>query len=158
MNLKLSKIMMKQDGGLSLTDFSKSKPSAEQIPKKTLKKAEKEKSHFTKPPELYSNFPTILQKNSISTKADMFSLGIILFCLKFGTPPFEKASPKNPGYQSLTSTSIEKREKFWNSFEKNKGVVADDKLKALISDLVSLDPGRRPSIQQVSALNVAQYF
>ena len=88
----------------------------------------------------------------------MFSLGIILFCLKFGTPPFEKASPKNPWYQLLTSTSLKEREKFWNFIEKNRRVVADDKLKALISDLVSLDPGRRPSIQQVSALNVAQYF
>ena len=99
MNLKLSKIMMKQDGGLSLIDFSKSKPSAEKISKETLKKAEKEKSHFTQPPELYSNFTSLLQTNSISTMADMFSLGIILFCLKFGIPPFKKASPEDSGYQ-----------------------------------------------------------
>jgi serine/threonine protein kinase len=99
--------------------------------------------------ELYLAPEMHLTGNSYSgTKADIFSCGALLFLMMFGRPPFFKASARDPLYKHFTSGNPEK---FWNVYEEklnNKKEYNTD-LKNLINDLVSFDPEKRPSAQDV---------
>jgi len=78
------------------------------------------------------------------TKADIFSLGVVLFILCAGILPFEKAALNDKWYGLFLSNS----EKLWNSWSKM-GVNLSAELKELLTACFSKDPNKRPSLSEI---------
>ena len=79
-------------------------------------------------------------------QADIFSLGVILFTLKFGAPPCSRATPMDRNYSIL----MRKPEAFWKlhpsvkKYINTKGPVAED-LIDLLTSMLSSDLKLRPA-------------
>lgn len=90
-----------------------------------------------------------LEKEYDGPKVDLFSAAIILFVLVSGHPPFTTAEPKDPFYRCLAAG---KADIFWKQHSKGKdggeGFFSND-FKDLITIMLSLDPEKRPSIEEL---------
>ncbi|KAF1885407.1 hypothetical protein Lal_00029296 [Lupinus albus] len=84
--------------------------------------------------------PEALSQGKITTKSDMWSLGVILYILLSGYPPFI-AQTNRQKQQMIMNGNFSFYEKTW------KGIT--QAAKQLISSLLSVDPSRRPSAQQL---------
>ncbi|KAG2396800.1 Calcium and calcium/calmodulin-dependent serine/threonine-protein [Vigna angularis] len=84
--------------------------------------------------------PEALSQGKITTKSDMWSLGVILYILLSGYPPFIAQSNRQK-QQMIMNGNFSFYEKTW------KGITQS--AKQLISDLLTVDPSRRPSAQDV---------
>jgi serine/threonine protein kinase len=77
---------------------------------------------------------------------DLFALGIILFILYSGHPPFNQAHPNDPHYKLLATN---RADLFWhqhsNSGGKPKGFFSEE-FKDLITNMLQLRPEARPSL------------
>lgn len=79
--------------------------------------------------------------------ADLFSAGIILFILQFGTPPFTRADEYDTYYTSLISNASQ----FWKMHNRRRRPsqqISDD-FKSLISKMLASNPKKRLTIQQI---------
>lgn len=79
-------------------------------------------------------------------KADVFSLGVLLFLFAFGRPPFFKASPSDPFFKYIYSSNPEK---FWDIYEEKIGQPINKELKELIQDLLIKDSTKRPETKKI---------
>jgi len=90
--------------------------------------------------------PELIQKQVYQgQQVDLFALGIILFILYTGHPPFNSANPeKDPHYKLLADG---KADLFWKQHSRNKpeGFFTED-FKDLISNMLQLDPVARLSL------------
>lgn len=77
---------------------------------------------------------------SVSTKSDMWSLGVILYILLSGYPPFIAQSNKQK-QQMIMAGEFSFYEKTWKNISSS--------AKQLISSLLNVDPHRRPSAQEI---------
>ena len=99
--------------------------------------------------------PEVLNANGYSPymgiPADMFSLGVVLFILAFGSPPFNVAQLSEANYRILVRTP----DIFWRNHPNVKnsargGDRLDKDLSGLISWMLRLEPSERPqSIEEL---------
>ncbi|RHZ84817.1 hypothetical protein Glove_74g186 [Diversispora epigaea] len=75
-----------------------------------------------------------------SFEADLWSLGVIMYTLLYGKPPFQKNRDSHQIYRRIKEGAYE--------FPTYITDVSKE-AKSLISQLLTLDPGKRPSIQQI---------
>ncbi|EAR97474.1 kinase domain protein (macronuclear) [Tetrahymena thermophila SB210] len=74
-------------------------------------------------------------------KADVFSLGVLLFTMVFCKQPFSKADSSDFFFQTLTKS----KSKFWNLF----AIEPSPLLKDLINQLIAPNPSDRLTIQEI---------
>lgn len=94
--------------------------------------------------------PEIHQKQPYQGEVvDLFAVGIILFIIKAGSPPFRKASPQDPHYKLL---ACNRADLFWQSHEKNyANEFFSAEFKDLITSMLQLMPTDRLSMADVVA-------
>lgn len=83
--------------------------------------------------------PEILEGNPYDTKADMWSIGVILYILLGGYPPFIEKNQRNL-FRKIRNGDYEFHDEYWG------GVSTD--AKNLISSLLTVKPGKRYSANQ----------
>ncbi|XVE68510.1 hypothetical protein DITRI_Ditri09bG0073800 [Diplodiscus trichospermus] len=86
--------------------------------------------------------PEALSQGKITPKTDMWSLGVILYILLSGYPPFIAQSNQQK-QQMIISGEYNFHERTWKNISSS--------AKHLISDLLQVDPDRRPSAEQLLA-------
>ena len=80
-------------------------------------------------------------------KVDIFSMGINLFILYSGVPPFNKACRTDPLYRFLMDKDYVK---FWKVHSRSrKADFFTEDFILLVQDLMQHDPLKRPNIQQI---------
>ncbi|XP_059652873.1 calcium and calcium/calmodulin-dependent serine/threonine-protein kinase-like [Cornus florida] len=84
--------------------------------------------------------PEALSQGKVSPKSDMWSLGVILYILLSGYPPFIAQSNRQK-QQMIIAGEFSFHEKTWKNISSS--------AKQLISSLLTVDPHRRPSAQDV---------
>ena len=83
--------------------------------------------------------PEILEKkNGHSYEVDIWSLGVVIYTMLFGVPPFDANDEK----------IIVKKIKM-NSYKFPENIKVDPSAKKLISSLLNLDPSKRPSLDSI---------
>jgi len=80
--------------------------------------------------------PEILRKEKYGTKADMWSMGVIIFIMLGGYPPFYADSPRK--LLRLSKTGV-------FSFDPEYWENISDGVKDIIRDLLGIYPSKRPS-------------
>jgi polo-like kinase 1 len=84
--------------------------------------------------------PEILeQKNGHSYEVDIWSLGVVMYTMLFGRPPFETVDV-NLTYKRIKMKNY--------SFPEN--IKVDPTAKKLISSILNLDPSKRPSLDAIA--------
>jgi len=84
--------------------------------------------------------PEVLEKkNGHSYEVDIWSLGVVMYTMLFGRPPFETADVK------LTYKRIK-----MNSYSFPENIKVDSTAKKLISSILNLDPSKRPSLDAIA--------
>ncbi|XP_045800483.1 calcium and calcium/calmodulin-dependent serine/threonine-protein kinase DMI-3 [Trifolium pratense] len=84
--------------------------------------------------------PEALSQGKITTKSDMWSLGVILYILLSGYPPFI-AQNNRQKQQMILNGNFSFYEKTWKGISQS--------AKNLISSLLTVDPSKRPSAQEL---------
>ncbi|CAK8561256.1 unnamed protein product [Lathyrus sativus] len=84
--------------------------------------------------------PEALSQGKITTKSDMWSLGVILYILLSGYPPFI-AQNNRQKQQMILNGNFSFYEKTWKGISQS--------AKNLISSLLTVDPNKRPSAQEL---------
>ncbi|KAL7537450.1 hypothetical protein ACHAXR_007827 [Thalassiosira sp. AJA248-18] len=82
--------------------------------------------------------PEILKNNPYGTKTDMWSIGVIIFILLGGYPPFQNAQQRKQ-FESIKIGEFKFIDKYW-------GKVTDE-AKSLIKSLLCVDPQKRISAE-----------
>jgi len=84
--------------------------------------------------------PEILEKkNGHSYEVDIWSLGVVMYTMLFGRPPFETADVK------LTYKRIK-----MNCYKFPENIKVDETAKKLIESILVLDPAKRPSLDEIA--------
>ncbi|GAX79138.1 hypothetical protein CEUSTIGMA_g6578.t1 [Chlamydomonas eustigma] len=93
--------------------------------------------------------PEIIQQEHYTEKADVWSLGCVLYHIMMLKPPFDGTNPL-----SVASKIVEGN---YESVNDLPGAVAYSMhLKQLVKVLMTVDPNKRPSIQEVAGMIVGQ--
>jgi serine/threonine protein kinase len=93
--------------------------------------------------------PEILEKKSYDTGlVDIFTLGVILFNLVVGSPPFFNASAEDPYYKYIKRGSYNHFWKIWETLSDVPKLLSPA-LKQLITSLLAFGPDQRPSLEQL---------
>jgi serine/threonine protein kinase len=112
-------------------------------------------------------FSTGVGYNGVQT--DTFALGIILFALLMGRPPFQIADINDPFYRLIFTEQLDEFWAPWDQFARQNDHEISDDFKQLFISLVSFSPLMRLSINEVLSsswmqlhtptnLEVAQYM
>lgn len=82
---------------------------------------------------------------------DLFAAGIILFIMVAQHPPFNKATPKDPHYKTISANRLDL---FWKLHSRNKPGGLEffsAEFMDLINQLLGFDPIHRPSLAEIKA-------
>lgn len=82
-------------------------------------------------------------KGYCGIKSDIFSLGVLLFVMTIGRPPFQEAKCGDRNYKLIIG---KKYKKFWDEFP---DINVSEDLKDLINRLICVDPSKRLSIDEI---------
>ena len=83
--------------------------------------------------------PEILEKkNGHSYEVDIWSLGVVIYTMLFGIPPFD-ANDEKVIYKKIKT----------NSYKFPENIKVENSAKKLISSLLNLDPSKRPSLDAI---------
>lgn len=81
-------------------------------------------------------------------EVDMFAIGVVLFVMYTGTPPFLSTTAQDRIYARIRACNYAQ---FWQMHERNKPPgFYPDSFKRLINSFLSADPERRPSFQTLA--------
>ena len=135
LDIKLENILISKDYKLKLCDFGFAQGISERITKRY-----GTESYMA--PEVESN----VQLNYMGISADIFSLGVILFIITFGAPPFTRAVPSDRNFNIFTRN----KDCFWKMHPSVKKYVAkagevNPRLIDLLTSMLSADIGTRPA-------------
>eukprot|EP01083_Nonionella_stella_P090433 252639_1 len=83
--------------------------------------------------------PELLLNQKYDLKCDIFSVGVILFILLAGYPPFEQASKNDKWFKPLMKGNIEK---FWKAHQKSP-IAQIPEAKDLLTSMLCFDPKKR---------------
>jgi serine/threonine protein kinase len=90
--------------------------------------------------------PEILKKFAYDGhQADVFALGIVLFCIVYGVQPFKKAAISDPRYKALAKNPSE----FWSWIEMQTSVKMPTEFKSLFLSITADNPYMRPSVEEL---------
>ena len=130
-DLKLDNIVLSNDYTIKICDFDSSRPSTQVI--KGIKIG-----------TLGYCAPEILNNSSFTgNKADIFSLGVMLFILCVGFPPFNQAVADDPLFKMIKSENFVK---FWSVWEEQVGIKVSKEFKDLLNLTWCINGNTRPSI------------
>jgi serine/threonine protein kinase len=135
MDLKLENIYVDDNSEIKLADFDLARPVIDTFT-----------HHQIGSPGYYA--PEILERRPFQGQyVDVFTLGIILFSLVVGCPPFFQANQDDPYYKYLRRGQVTN---FWRLWEMNDGFpfITED-LKQLITSLLAYRVEKRPSLDQI---------
>jgi len=132
LDLSLENFLIAEDESVKLCDFGVAVHRCEQIP-----------NGFLPGKPMYLALEIALGRPFDPFKADMYSLGIILFCLLYGFQPYRQPDPSDPVYLAILSGSVS------NALELLgvKGMVSVE-AEDLLCGLLSFEPTRL-DLQQV---------
>lgn len=92
--------------------------------------------------------PEIISGESYDAfKADIFSLGVLLFIMIMGKPPFARAAPSSdPYYHLLCAQPIN----YWSLMkERDREMPKSSDFMILVQDMLRQAPDKRPSTQDL---------
>ena len=141
-DLKLENFLFDGDNfNIKISDFGLSS----QIIKDNKGKPQKQKGEvgtsFCKAPEMY------IKENYDGEKADIFSLGVILFNIRTGKMGFKEAKEDNKYYKYIKEG---KTKVYWQKIEKNMKINdLTEEFKNLFIKIVTYNPEIRPSIEEI---------
>ena len=133
MDLKPENIFLDENFEIKVGDFD----LAQKLDSKELKV--NSGTTFYMPPEYFQN------KIKDGIKFDIFSVGVILFVMLFGHPPFQNSDSTNLCYRLLKD---KKYNQFWSMHEK-KGIRASESLKILLIQIFDPNPEVRLKIEEI---------
>jgi len=91
--------------------------------------------------------PEILERRPFDgKKVDVFTLGVMLFIMCAGIPPFVKATSRDPRYQNLKTN---KTADFWKEWQTVLGFKFSTEFEELVTSLMSYDPNKRPELAAI---------
>lgn len=134
-DMKPENIMLDSDFNLKIADFGFSSTKAQNDSRKGTD------SYMA--PEIHMG-----QKYS-GQCVDLFAAGIILFIMVAQHPPFNKATPKDPHYKTISANRMDL---FWKLHSRNKPSGLDffsEDFRDLITQLLGFDPVQRPSLAEI---------
>ena len=133
LDIKLDNVLVGENGTLKLCDFGLVQPVDADL-------------HMGWGTDTYMA-PEVLRKSSLSetykgVSADIFSMGVLLFTLHLGMPPFQTSAITDRNYSLFCRNPMA----FWRSHPaiKTNGVVVDEDLKELLTAMLALDGSKRP--------------
>ena len=91
----------------------------------------------------------LLDKKYNPIKADIFSLGVVLFNLVVGFTGFFKATENDEYYCYIKENTEKSLEKYWQKIEINHTINPSKLFKELYIKMVSFDEEKRPTIDQI---------
>jgi len=89
--------------------------------------------------------PELLLKKKYDLKCDIFSMGVILFILLNGYPPFEQAHKNDKWFKPLITNNYDK---FWKAHQKS-AAAKDENARDLIQQMLAFDPKKRITIKDI---------
>ncbi|CEP22683.1 unnamed protein product [Cyberlindnera jadinii] len=145
-DIKPANVMISKDGMPVLCDLGSCSKARVKVKTRSMAVALQELAaeHCTLPyraPELLD----VKTGSTIDEKIDIWSLGCTLYALMYGSSPFEREENISGG--SITMAISNNK----YSFPNDDDYIYSDKLKALVSMCLVVDPVERPSIEQVLA-------
>lgn len=87
--------------------------------------------------------PELLKNQKYTNACDIFSIGVVLFILLAGYPPFEAAHKTDKWYRPITQKNWEK---FWHV---HRGAKISEEAKDLIEKMICYRPSMRVSVEDV---------
>jgi len=135
-DLKPQNLLLDTNFSLKITDFGLSKI------------IEKEEDRIMKTTYVGTRgyqAPELLKNQKYTNACDIFSMGVILFILLAGYPPFEAAHKTDKWYRPLATKDPEK---FWHV---HRGAKIDDEAKKLIQGMLSYRPNSRMTLDEIIA-------
>ena len=94
-------------------------------------------------PELYTKQPYD------GARVDVFSAGVILFCMLSGHPPFTEAIAADPFYKSLVGGRADIFWKYHSKSKPNGEAFYSEEFRDLVASMLALKPTERPSINTI---------
>jgi serine/threonine protein kinase len=93
--------------------------------------------------------PEVSSRHYSGEKADIFSLGVVLFVMYAGSPPFEKADPRDYYYKMHVN---KKQEAFWASHSKRRPIgFFSPAFIDLLNKMFAYKPEERPTLAEIRA-------
>ena len=133
-DLKLDNIVLSSDYTIKICDFDSSRSSTQVI------KGIKIGSLGYCAPEILNN------SSYTGEKADIFSLGVMLFILCSGFPPFNQAVSDDSLFKMIKSQNFIE---FWSIWEEQVGLKFSKELKDLLNLTWCINSSKRPSIIEI---------
>ena len=81
--------------------------------------------------------------------SDVFALGVVLFALVMGRPPFRVANLQDELFRRIASNQFEEFWQFWDSYASRYGLDVPIEFKNLFTGMVSYFPSTRLSLNEV---------
>ena len=134
LDLKLDNIMFSEDYTLKICDFDAARPSHEII------KGERAGTPGYCAPEIFT------KQAFIPAKADIFSLGVVLFIICSNRSPFNQALADDVLYNLIKNEAYEE---FWEIWEEKGGLYFCVSLKNLLNSMWNFDFNKRPCLSDI---------
>jgi serine/threonine protein kinase len=91
--------------------------------------------------------PEILQRIAFDgKKVDIFTVGVMLFIICAGNPPFARATNRDPYYKHIKNKDPQV---FWGIWKNLLTFEFSDDLKVLLISMLAEDPSKRPDISDI---------
>ena len=141
-DLKVENILIDNDYNIKIGDFGVSRQKNE---KKEGKFTGKRGTRFCMCPQMFLQTKDKKNVTYSGSKADIFSLGVILFNLLIGKNGFTKANDNCDFYKLIKND----KNKYFEKIEKTNAKKFPDEFKELYLKMVSFKENDRPSIQDI---------